>query len=254
MTKIQSLAISAPMMNRIETVYPTLLWDDNDIVLVDTAYPGQLPLLKSAFNQLGLDTDRVTRLIITHQDMDHIGCASSLKEETGGNAEVLAHPVEIPYIQGDLMLLKLTPEAVEMAVSSLPDNMPPEWKAAFRKTLENPPKVQVDTEVRNMELLPYCGGLLVLPTPGHTPGHISLYHPSSKTLIAGDALRVADGQLEFPDPAQCSDYTQAQESLRQLLNYNIVTVLCHHGGEYRGQANERIQELIQAIEEPGIRK
>lgn len=245
--QIQSLPISAEMMNRVETVFPTLLWDENDMVLIDTAYPGQLPLLKNAIKQLGLDASRVTGLILTHQDMDHIGCASPLKEELGEMVEVFAHRIEKPYIQGDLMLLKLTPEAIDIAVSALPDSVPAEWKAAFRRTLENPPKVRVDTEIRELELLPYCGGLLVLATPGHTPGHISLYHRSSKTMIAGDALRVVSGELMLPDPIHCSDYTLAKQSLRQLLDFDIDTVLCHHGGEYRGQVNERIRELIQQI-------
>lgn len=245
--QIQSLAISAEMMNRVETVYPTLLWDENDMVLIDTAYPGQLPLLKDAIKQLGLDATQVTGLILTHQDMDHIGCATPLKEELGEKVKIFAHRIERPYIQGDLMLLKLTPEAIEMAVSALPDSVPAEWKAAFRRTLENPPKARVNTELRERELLPYCGGLLVLATPGHTPGHISLYHPSSKTLIAGDALQVVSGQLELPDPLQCSDYTLAKQSLRQLLDYDIDNVFCHHGGQYLGQGNKRIRELIQEL-------
>jgi glyoxylase-like metal-dependent hydrolase (beta-lactamase superfamily II) len=52
----------------------------------------------------------------------------------------------------------------------------------------------------------------VINTPGHTPGHISLYHKPSKTLIAGDAMRVMDGQLLGPAPEQTLDVDTAIKS------------------------------------------
>lgn len=241
---IISLPISATMMNRTETIYPTLIWDEKEVILVDTAYPGQFPLVQQELALAGLGDRKVTQLIVTHQDLDHIGSATALKEWAGPDLRIHAHPLEKPYIEGRKMLLKLTPQAIEAAVSALPVSVPPEWKAAFRMTLEQPPRVDVDQEIVHLETLPYTGGLLVLATPGHTPGHISLYHAASKTLIAGDALQIVDGQLQLPDAALCSDFEQAVTSLRQLPDYEIEAVFCHHGGAYRRDPRERILKLI----------
>ncbi|MCR2805547.1 MBL fold metallo-hydrolase [Paenibacillus soyae] len=241
---IISLPISAKMMNRVETIYPTLLWDEKDVILIDTAYPGQLPLLRQELEQAGIGGREVTQLILTHQDLDHIGSAQALKEWAGSGLRIYSHPLEKPYIEGQRRLLKLTPGAIEAAVQAMPDSVPPEWKEAFRRTLEQPPRVEVDHEIGHLELLPLAGGLRVLETPGHTPGHISLYHAESGTLIAGDALQVVNDQLELPDAALCTDFEQAVESLRQLLDYEIQAVFCHHGGAYRRAPRERIRELI----------
>ncbi|MHB8917725.1 MAG: MBL fold metallo-hydrolase [Desulfocucumaceae bacterium] len=60
-------------------------------------------------------------------------------------------------------------------------------------------KADVGRTVADEEELPYCGGITVIHTPGHTPGHICLYHKQSRTLIAGDAL-FAEGGLRAGAP------------------------------------------------------
>ena len=42
-----------------------------------------------------------------------------------------------------------------------------------------------------------AGGLRVLSTPGHTPGHLSFYAPAQGWLIAGDSLNATRGVLKF---------------------------------------------------------
>ncbi|WP_026074380.1 MBL fold metallo-hydrolase [Brevibacillus massiliensis] len=237
------LEVSAAMMGRKETVYPALIWDEDQMILVDTAYPGQLPLLRAEMERAGMPFEKLTKLIITHQDLDHIGNLPTILHESAQKLEVLAHAVEKPFIQGEKRLLKITPEAIAQAVNSLPPEVPEEWRAAFKRTLENPPKADVDRTVGDAEELPYCGGITVISTPGHTPGHISLYHRPSKTLIAADAMIVADGQLLGPEPQYCVDANQAVQSLKKLTHYDIEAVICYHGGLYRGDANRRIAEL-----------
>ncbi|MFD0587164.1 MBL fold metallo-hydrolase [Paenibacillus sp. GCM10027627] len=240
---IYSLPVSAPMMNKMVVVYPTLLWDDQNVVLIDTAYPGQLPLLREAIVRAGVNPDNIDRLILTHQDLDHIGCAASLIESCPNRITVLAHEEEVLYIEGEKRLLKLTNEAIDNAVHSLPLDVAPEWKAAFRRTLEHPPRAKVDEVVRSVEELPYCGGITVIPSPGHTPGHISLYHKQTKTLIAGDALRIENGLLDLPDPETCSDFELAKTALQTFQELPIERILCHHGGEFVGEAHAAINEL-----------
>ncbi|MCR8845867.1 MBL fold metallo-hydrolase [Paenibacillus sp. SC116] len=241
--EIEMLTLSASMMGKVETIYPTLLWDEKNLLLVDAGYPGQLPLLEEALRKLGKSTKQITNIIITHQDMDHIGSLPDIVKESELDIEVLSSPVEMPYIQGDKTLLKLTPEAIKQAEASLPPQLPEQWRSAFLFLLNNPPRAHVHRTLQDGEQLSYCGGLTVIPTPGHTPGHISLYHQSSKTLIAGDAMVVAEGQLFGPDAMHTLDLRTAYNSLHQLAQYDIDTVICYHGGMYTGDANQRIAEL-----------
>jgi len=240
---IEMLEISATIMGKANVIHPTLIWDKDIVILVDTGYPGQLPLLREAMEKASIPFDKLSKILITHQDIDHIGNLPTILKESPQRVEVLANEVEKPYIQGEKRLLKLTPEAIAQAMNSLPAEMPEERRKAFKVALENPPKANVDKMIADEEELPYCGGIIVINTPGHTPGHICLYHKKTKTLIAGDAMKVVDGQLLGPDPRPTLDMNLAIKSLKKLTQYDIEAVICYHGGLYNGDANQCIAEL-----------
>ncbi|MCC3375393.1 MBL fold metallo-hydrolase [Cohnella sp. REN36] len=240
---IALLPISATMMGNTETIYPTLLTDDRHAVLVDAGYPGQQDLIRAALEERGVPLERLSAVLLTHQDLDHVGSLPALLEMAPTGIEVLAHEEEQPYIQGDRQPLKLSPEAIEAAVAALPDAVPDAWKQAFRRTLEQPPRAAVDRALTGGETLPYAGGVEVVATPGHTPGHISLYHPASRTLIAADALTVIEEELRGPDPRTTLDMPQALASIRRLASYEIATVICYHGGLYRGDVRARLEAI-----------
>lgn len=98
------------------------------------------------------------------------------------------------------------------------------------------------------DILPLAGGITIIHTPGHSPGHLSLYHHDSRTLIAADALTVQGDELHGPTPSATPDMKQALISLRKFAEYEIETVICYHGGIYRGNANKRIAEIAEARE------
>lgn len=240
---IEMLEIVAIIMGKTNVIYPTLIWDEALVILVDTGYPGQLPLFREAMEKASRPFNQLSKVIITHQDIDHIGNLPTILNESPQRVEVLANEVEKPHIQGEKRLLKLTPEAIAQAMNSLPAEMLEERRKAFKTALENPPKANVDKTIADGEELPYCGGIIVIDTPGHTPGYICLYHKKTKTLIAGDAMKVVDGQLVGPDPHATLDMNLAVKSLKKLTLYDIETIICYHGGLYKGNANQRIAEL-----------
>jgi len=123
--------------------------------------------------------------------------------------------------------------------------LPEEQRKNMEKILEASQKLKanVDKTVEDGEVLPYCGGITVIYTPGHTPGHISLYLNQSKTLITGDALNLIEGQLVGPRPEYSSDIDTALKSLKKLTQYDIETVICYHGGVYQDNINQRLLEL-----------
>lgn len=158
--------------------------------------------------------------------MDHIGSLSSIVKNSKSEIEVLAHSGERPYIEGDKIGIKITPERL----SSMPDSM--------KETIKQL-KTKVNRGVKDEEELSYCGGIEVI----YTPGHICLYLRKYKALVTGDAMNVVNSELIGPNPEYTFDMEQAMESLKKLTKYDIETVICYHGGIFTKNSNERIAKL-----------
>ncbi|MGN7765063.1 MBL fold metallo-hydrolase [Paenibacillus sp. 22594] len=242
---IEMLEITVPVMGGTDTFCPALIWDEAGAVLIDTGVPGAAQKFKEAAAEASVPWDLVRTILITHQDIDHIGSLQALLEQSQSKITVFAHEIERPYIEGDKMLLKLTPDAVAAAEAALPPSVPEEWKRAFLHILAHPPKGRVDQTLTGGEYLPIGGGITIIHTPGHSPGHLSLYHHTSRTLIAADALTVRGGQLSGPDAAATPDMATALQSLHKFAEFEIDQVICYHGGLFRGDVNRRIAELAQ---------
>src|ERR671921_317601 len=169
----------------------TLIVDEqNGNTLVDAGLPGQAEAIGAALLKAGIAVRDLRRIIFTHQDLDHVGSGAALVRQSG--ARVLAHSADAPHIDGSLRLLKPSAEMLEQ-------------RPQMRKVLERLEPVGVDEQVENGSHLDLAGGTQVIFTPGHTPGHISLYLEGSKILIAGDALTAERGQLNGPYPLATLD-------------------------------------------------
>ena len=66
--------------------------------------------------------------------------------------------------------------------------------------------------------------------PGHTTGHVSVFLPEERFLIAADALTVDEDGLAGPRPDMTADVDRALSSVARLADLDIDRTLCHHGG------------------------
>ena len=238
---VEALELTMNVMGNQSVIHPTLIWDDEMVILVDAGMPSQLPEIRKVMDHLGTPFGRLNKVILTHQDLDHISGLPELLRLSDYKVDVLAHNEEKPYIQGDKPLVKFNPELMAKRLASLPAEQRQQMEKVIAASQNV--KANVDQTVEDGEVLPYCGGITVIFTPGHTPGHICLYLNQSKTLITGDALNVIEGQLVGPTPEHASDIVSAKKSLEKLARYDIETVICYHGGVYRDNIKQRLLEL-----------
>ncbi|MCT4598366.1 MAG: MBL fold metallo-hydrolase [Vallitalea sp.] len=236
---IYMLEISADIMGRTSVINPTLIWDKDSLVLIDTGFPGQIHQIREAFEKEGIPFSKLNMVILTHQDIDHIGSISDILKEMSGRVKILAHEEEKAYINGEKKPVKLA--QLEDRLDYLPDNMKiiyENLKAGFQSS-----RVNVDKTLIDGQELPYYGGITVVYTPGHTPGHICLYLKQWKILIAGDILSIKEGSLVRANQDINFDNELNIKSIKKLMNYDIETVICYHGGIYSGDVKKRIAEL-----------
>ncbi|APO44528.1 MBL fold metallo-hydrolase [Paenibacillus xylanexedens] len=238
-TSITVLNLQIPTPSGNSPIFPVMLRDVDGVTLVDTGMIGQFAELQSALEQEGVQLSDVKRVIITHQDIDHIGNLGALLDAIP-DLEIWAHADEIPYLTGEKPLIKFTPERRAL--------LPAPVLALADQLLLQLPEVNISKTLADGDLLPLQGGTQVIHTPGHTPGHICLYFGEQQFLLAADELRVVDDELVGPAPQATPDMPEALRSLKKLTDLKLNKVLCYHGGEYMNDPAQRIATLAESAE------
>ena len=213
------------IMGMGNTIYPTLAWDTENLVLIDTGFPGQADVIVNAIAAVGFSAEDISHIILTHQDIDHIGCAMDLLKLTP-TAIILAHSDEAPYIDGRKTPIKLA------AMLEHYDSFPEDSKAWCDKLAAGfaNRKIHVSHTLFDGEILPVCGGIEVIHTPGHTPGHICLFMRESGILVGGDAVNIIDGKLTGPNPQHTFDMELGLQSMRKIEKYPKNALISYHCG------------------------
>lgn len=241
--KIERLTITMKFGDTENTVYPTLLLDPKNIILVDCGFIGSFPVLEKELQQHDVSVNQLTGLVLTHHDHDHMGAAAALKR-MNPNIKIYSSPVEAPFISAYEKPLRLC-QAEEMQKT-----LPPEQQAfgeAFCAMLRRVEPVQVDIPLNDGAHLDWCGGCQIVATPGHTPGHISLIMESDSIIITGDAIALDNGVPVIANPQFALNLGQAAESMENLLSMKARAYYCYHGGVYSKSRFPWMQDNIAAV-------
>ncbi len=84
----------------------------------------------------------------------------------------------------------------------------------------------------------------IIPTPGHTPGEISIYWPDKKTLFTGDVVfRESIGRTDLPG----GDGKQLKESIKKLALLDVEYLLPGHGEVISGK--DAVEKNFKMIEQ-----
>jgi glyoxylase-like metal-dependent hydrolase (beta-lactamase superfamily II) len=216
------------------SIYPALLCDEHDRILVDCGYPGFLPKLERAAYEAGVPFGEITGVVITHHDYDHYGALSEIIEKYP-RVRAMSSDFDAPFIEGTKQSLRVS-RTMEIW-ESLSDSERAMAKALKRK-LDAAKPAKIDLTLRDGDVMPWCGGTEIIATPGHMPGHISLYVRSHKTVITGDALVAARGKLRISNVLRAIDPKNAKNSARKLLKTDAEKFICYHGGTVVRQVRE----------------
>ncbi|MGL5415257.1 MAG: MBL fold metallo-hydrolase [Clostridium sp.] len=235
MIKLEAIEVRDEM-NKDFRVNMGAIEDENELVLVDCGLVNSYEMIKEELAKKGMNIEKLTKVIITHQDLDHMGSLADIKKNHP-NIKVLASKEEAKYISGEEEFLRV--QNVNKIIDKVDSEKRKELEA-YKARIGNVKTVKVDEIVKNGDIINVGGGLEIIETPGHMPGHISVLVKEKKALITGDALVVVDGELIPSNPQYTLDMEKAKESIKNLLNYDIDTLICAHGGIYNDKVRERI--------------
>lgn len=196
---------------------PYIIVDTDGLTLIDTGIPGsQKKILAYITGPLGKSAQDLKRILLTHSDLDHVGGLAALHKASG--ARTYASKIEAQAIAEGKASRQIKPTGFSMRRVMF---------ALMRPFMKVAP-FQVDEILEEGQVLPVLGGLRVVETPGHTPGHISFFAPSLGILFCGDSM-VSEQGLQVSRPAMSWDNAQAAESVRKQAALGAHTVGSGHG-------------------------
>jgi glyoxylase-like metal-dependent hydrolase (beta-lactamase superfamily II) len=187
------------------TFTPAAVETPRGLLLLDVGFPHALDQLEDHLMETGHGVDDVWAVLLTHHDGDHAAGLSKLLDRA--DPAVFAHPECAPHVDGRLDPIKGGEDEERYAPAPV--------------DIEVPDETMFATD---------AGPLQVVHTPGHTPGHVSLYLPDEKLLFAADALTAPEGELAGPSEEFTIDMEGAIESVGRLADEDVERTLCYHGG------------------------
>ncbi|MBA2504021.1 MAG: MBL fold metallo-hydrolase [Pyrinomonadaceae bacterium] len=216
--------------------------------LVDAGVFNCASRIKAAAEELYGANSKPNAIILTHGHFDHIGAVKQLAEEW--DVPVYAHPLEMPYLTGR---------------SSYPPPDPSVGGGAMARLSFTYPRGPIDISDRVQALppdgtVPGMWGWRWIHTPGHTPGHISLFRDTDRTLIAGDAfvttkqesalaVMMQKQEVNGPPKYYTPDWEAARGSVEALAALEPVVAATGHGLPMRGaEMGRELHELAREFD------
>lgn len=207
--------VGGPNVTRGEDAAVYLIDFSGDLVLIDSGAGGSSSQIARNIEMLGLNPDSLSKVILTHCHIDHIGSAPFFREKFG--AKIVIHELDAEALE--------TGDSVRTAANWYGTTFPP---------------VKIDEKIKGAhEILTFRGEELhCLHTPGHTPGSISIYlDRGGRRILFGQDIHGPFHQ------AFGSDITAWRKSMQTLLALE-ADILCEgHFGIY--QPRDRVRQYIE---------
>ncbi|MBV9848904.1 MAG: MBL fold metallo-hydrolase [Armatimonadetes bacterium] len=206
---------------------------DRAWVLIDAGLPRTAGRIAQAAQERFGPGARPAAIVMTHGHFDHVGVLEELAERW--DAPVYAHELERPYLDGS-------------AAYPPPDPTVGGGLMAVLSPLYPRGPVNVAARLRTLPAdgsVPQMPGWRWIHTPGHAPGHVSLWREADKTLVVGDAFvttaqesvyAAATQRPEIHGPPMyfTPDWQSAKTSVERLAALEPEIAVTGHGRAMRG--------------------
>lgn len=211
-----------------------LVGNENEFVLVDAGMPKSADEIIEMIAEHFGEQARPSAIILTHGHFDHVGSLVELIEKW--RVPVYAHELEIPYLTGKKDYPPGDPGVDSGMVAKMSPMFPNHGINIGEQVMAFPQDGSI----------PHMQGWKWIHTPGHTPGHVSLFREADRALIAGDAFvtvkqeslyKVLTQMQEISGPPRyyTTDWEAANESVKKLEALKPEIAVTGHGIPMTGE-------------------
>jgi glyoxylase-like metal-dependent hydrolase (beta-lactamase superfamily II) len=210
--------------------------DDDRLTLVDTGWDTDARTILRYLDDIGRSPAQIEYIALTHTHRSHLGGVARLKEFSG--AMVRCHETEAPIVEGRRRAhpIRLWPPF-------------PLRLYLFRIISHLPILAHVPCEVDKANALGQgsrIGPLTVIPTPGHTPGHLAFgYQTEQLLLVVGDAVATWP-YFSAGWPGFNLDEHEYRRSLKRLVELEPGIVCPGHGDAITDDTANRVRRLVRS--------
>ena len=197
------------------------------MTLVDTGLASAPARIVAGLAAIGKRPADVQRIVLTHAHADHAGGAAEMARRTG--APIAVHRDDAGFAEAG------TPPPFDPSTLG--------GRLVARLPNSGFPAVPVGERLADGQMLGVGGGLRVVATPGHSPGHVSLLHEPTRTLITGDAIFNVLG-VRYSPRALCSDFRLGRRTAHVLGELEYDRAGFTHGPEILDGARDAIRRFL----------
>jgi glyoxylase-like metal-dependent hydrolase (beta-lactamase superfamily II) len=192
---------------------PYIIIDADGLTIIDTGFPRSEKKILAYVTRLGRSARDVTRILLTHSDLDHVGALPALQRATG--ARTYASRIEA--------------EAIAAGITSRPIKHHGFSLRRLVHVFSKPARFRVDEILMKGDVLPILGGLSVVDTAGHSPGHLSFFAPAAGILFCGDSMVTSEKKIHGSRPQFTWDEALAKEAVVKQAALGARIVCPAHG-------------------------
>lgn len=223
-----------------------------DFILVDAGMPDSAEeIIAVAEERFGANA-HPKAIVLTHGHFDHVGAILELVKKW--DVPVYAHELELPFLTGK---------------QSYPEPDPTVEGGLIAKMSPMFPNEPINLG-NHIQALPSDGTVPAMPefqwihTPGHTPGHISLFREKDRALIAGDAFvtvkqeslyKVLTQEQEISGPPRylTPDWKASWDSVKKLEKLRPAAAITGHGLPMTGETlSQNLHKLATEFDQIAI--
>jgi len=178
---------------------------------------GNQKRIHNTINKIGYTLVDLKMILITHSDGDHYGALNALEKVT--LARVGTSAIEAESIRAGSVSREMKAAGLQKSLFTL-----------FGKVVgRNPKNARIDDILIPGQVLPVLGGVRVLDTAGHTPGHLSFFSESEKILFAGDSIVIQNSKPVPSSGSICWNEDKARLAFDMQMKLDPVLICAGHG-------------------------